>query len=876
MFKKVSLKKPPQQEEESIDEFVPHRFLPWLDDFYEYNLEAKKDIEGQGTFGKVIKATDKYFSGRKVALKFFTYIVKRDPDAKTSASDILENKGVPRTVLKDINLPKSVSHGNITRVVELTLTPEREERLLQEKDGFSSVSCPSMISNYYSNFKYLKRRHLHRVDDFLSKDECPDAPPKKFHHYVHERHQYGLKDDIIRKGQEFSHKMQEYNLKRVQIQSRISELKKRKEEFLSKKKKFPDTDKRDLEREEQKLRLLAHPSSDITLVFNKRIVKGSSSFPKPSSQQPHVELCLVSEYCQCSLAGLKAGGYLTIQRNRDIPLESAHEKEGKETKEESKVKEEELEDPEEIRQAMRQAKIKKMQKAFKHTSIALVQCILKQIVQALRYMHLRGLSHRDLKPHNILIDKNGVVKLCDLGISAVLYPKGMTGLRNIVRRSGGCNWDRSVPSKTSSAEYKFRFPELLEECIPSARKSELSELWEALGVWKKGQFSSEAPKKPTQVRQPKAVQKPRPESIISEPIPSASPSKPPSVIPPPPSTPPPQKLTYPKISSQPSEPTYLDHLSLIGCLTAMICGTYYRPPECIMGVISGIPGIQCIGGGVYPTSQHKISIPCELISTTGGRVDYDLSNDIWSLGIVFLDLLIQSTFIPRACSDDCGMLLYILAMFGHPKHSDWKPGEIMLEACAKSKKQKFYMPTDELLPTAKHIREHKRLRDLLEKMCVWDLFGEDKKKFHEDQAKSDSSGASSSKTKSNIHMSESDPYFVDEKTSNDCLDLLFRMLDLNPRRRPTCQEILDHPFLRDASDDPEIIKQCLPNEELSCHKFKDMPAWQMKFRSNAEKFLTNLYPRGKAIFKARKEILTGIVPGLPAGLAENLAKYKTQ
>uniref|UniRef100_A0A3Q3D5C4 non-specific serine/threonine protein kinase n=1 Tax=Hippocampus comes TaxID=109280 RepID=A0A3Q3D5C4_HIPCM len=38
-----------------------------------------------------------------------------------------------------------------------------------------------------------------------------------------------------------------------------------------------------------------------------------------------------------------------------------------------------------------------------------------QLVSALYYLHSRRILHRDMKPQNILFDKNGVVKLCDFG-----------------------------------------------------------------------------------------------------------------------------------------------------------------------------------------------------------------------------------------------------------------------------------------------------------------------------------------------------------------------------------------------------------------------------------------------------------------------------
>lgn len=52
--------------------------------------------------------------------------------------------------------------------------------------------------------------------------------------------------------------------------------------------------------------------------------------------------------------------------------------------------------------------------------------IMKQLLSGIAYAHANGVIHRDIKPHNILIDKDGKIKITDFGIAVALSQNSIT------------------------------------------------------------------------------------------------------------------------------------------------------------------------------------------------------------------------------------------------------------------------------------------------------------------------------------------------------------------------------------------------------------------------------------------------------------------
>ncbi|CAM9364055.1 unnamed protein product [Discosporangium mesarthrocarpum] len=73
-----------------------------------------------------------------------------------------------------------------------------------------------------------------------------------------------------------------------------------------------------------------------------------------------------------------------------------------------------------------------MCKKFGHFSQSLTAIYMTQVLEGLKYLHVQGVLHRDIKGANILTTKNGLVKLADFGVAMKLSDKMDEDIEDVV------------------------------------------------------------------------------------------------------------------------------------------------------------------------------------------------------------------------------------------------------------------------------------------------------------------------------------------------------------------------------------------------------------------------------------------------------------
>jgi len=65
-----------------------------------------------------------------------------------------------------------------------------------------------------------------------------------------------------------------------------------------------------------------------------------------------------------------------------------------------------------------------LQSSRYNLSVSEIKCLLKQLLEAVSYMHSKDIVHRDLKTSNLLYTGDGVLKVCDFGLSRKMSGSG--------------------------------------------------------------------------------------------------------------------------------------------------------------------------------------------------------------------------------------------------------------------------------------------------------------------------------------------------------------------------------------------------------------------------------------------------------------------
>ncbi|CAK76330.1 unnamed protein product (macronuclear) [Paramecium tetraurelia] len=82
-----------------------------------------------------------------------------------------------------------------------------------------------------------------------------------------------------------------------------------------------------------------------------------------------------------------------------------------------------------------------------------IQLFLYQILRGLKYLHTAGILHRDLKPRNLLLNRNCDLKICDFGLGRAMADPSSSNNANIMTYYVETRWYRAPELLVSFKNY---------------------------------------------------------------------------------------------------------------------------------------------------------------------------------------------------------------------------------------------------------------------------------------------------------------------------------------------------------------------------------------------------------------------------------------